>query len=530
MWAIRILAGPQAGRIFPLKPGSNTLGRAPSCDIKILSPNVSKEHVKIDVLQDKFIITDMGSRNGTFVNGTQYRSTKVKPGDRIGLHEVVIEIVPFSQAQAQMPSMTVGAPTPQYQMPQAPMGGMYAPPSQEMPPAESPSRSNMDSMASVVMDYIERVVMPGVYHLAEIIDFKTLLALFMAGFILLVTSLSTIPLIRILRDTVEQQSQQHALTIAATLARVNEGPIREGLYTAINMSTAQRTGVTDALIISKVDGKIIAPASKAESYPDIPFVHEARLGEKEAVRQIDSNTVVALVPIAAYNPETGGTGTLAFAVVKYDMTTLAVDDSKTISLFVITLFIATILGFVLFYFLYNLIAHPLNSLNSQLSRALREGRDDVKVSFLFEPIRQLTSNINSALARALSGGGDAPAPMNFEHDRRLEMSNIVEMVGFAGLVISAVDRSIVSVNQAFEQRTRLNSGELLNLPVQQISDQAFRLSIVDLLDRLDQNPDQLVNNELEFGGVPHQLIAQAIFGSSKIAYYLVIAVPSGGES
>lgn len=530
MWAIRILAGPQAGRIFPLKHGSNTLGRAPSCDIKILSPNVSKEHVKIDVLQDKFIITDMGSRNGTFVNGTQYRSTKVKPGDRIGLHDVVIEIVPYTQAQVQMPSMAVGAAPPPYHMPHSAMGTAFPPPTQPMPPAEPQSRSSLDSMANVFMDYVERVVMPGVYHLAELVDFKTLLALFMAGFILLVTSLSTIPLIRILRDTVEQQSQQHALTIAATLARVNEGPIREGLYTAINMSTAQRTGVTDALIISKVDGKIIAPASKAESYPDIPFVHEARIGDKDAVRQVDSNTVVALVPIAAYNPETGGSGTLAFAVVKYDMTTLAVDDSKTISLFVITLFIAAILGTILFYFLYNLIAHPLSSLNEQLSRALREGRDDVKTTFLFEPLRQLTSNINSALTRALSGGGDSPAPMTFEHDRRLEMSNIVEMVGFAGLVVSAVDRSIVSVNQAFEQRTRLNSADLVNLPIQQVSDQALRLSLVDLLDRLDQNPDQLVNNELEFGGVQHQLIAQAIFGSSKVAYYLIIAVPSGGES
>lgn len=534
MWAIRLLSGPQAGKVIPLKSGANVLGRAPSCDIKILSPNVSKEHTKIDVLDGKFIVSDMGSRNGTFVNGTQVRSTRVKEGDQIGLFDVVLEIVPFSSAQAQAQAQSRARAQAQPRAPNSPPPS-YGNLAYQMNPAQDPETfespadgpRRREGLQTIVSEYMDRVVLPGVYHLAEVVEFKWLLGIFMGVFILLVTSLSTIPLIRILRDSVEEQSQQHALTIAATLAKVNEGAIREGLYTAINMQTAQRSGVSEAMIVTAMDGKILAPSSRAESFSDIPFVHEARKMGREAVRQINGTTVVALYPIAAYNPETGSRGVLAYSVVVYDMTTLAVDDGKTISLFVITLFIATLLGGLLFFFVYKLIEYPLMSLNLQLDSALREGRDNLKVTFLFPALSKLAGNINSALSRTAAGGSEVISSA-IEYDRRLEMENLAEMTGFPSMVISAHDRVIATVNAAFEERTRLSKAQLLNQNVAAITDQALKLSLQDLMDRLQSNPDQLATNDLEFGGQGYQLIAQAIYGSAKIAYFMVILVPSGG--
>jgi hypothetical protein len=538
MWAIRVLSGQQAGQVFQLKSGANTLGRGPSCTIKILSPGVSKEHVKIEILADKFIISDMGSRNGTFLNGTQIRSSRLRPGDRIGIHDVIVELVAMAAAQQQMQQMQqmqqqyeqqgvrgAAAPAP------APVFGNLA---YQMPPSGPGEggrsrRSAKPALRTMAKEYVDRVVLPGVYRLAEMVEFPWLLALFMAAFILLVTSLSTVPLIRILRDSVEEQSQQHALTIASTLAKVNEAAVRDGIYTAINMNTAQRAGVKQALIIQAIDGKIIAPSTRADDYPKIEFVHEARRLPRESVKQIDGSTVAAVYPIAAYNAETGSRGILAYSVVEYDMTSLAVDDSKTISLFITNLFIAFLLGAVLFFFLYKIIEYPVLSLNAQLDTALREGRDDLKVNFNFDPLNKLTSNINSALTRVLTGN-EAAQPRSIEHDRRIEMTNLAEMVGFAAMVITAHDRTVAQVNQGFEQRTRLDPARIVNQPVTSITDQALRLSLLDLMDRVEQNPDQLVSNELEFGGENFQIIAQGIFGTAKLAYYLMILVPAGGEA
>lgn len=524
MWGLRILSGQQAGRVFPLKMGKNILGRAPSCDIKILSPGVSKEHACLDISADKIVLQDMESRNGTFVNGRKISAHTLRPGEQVTLKDVVFEVIPVASLH-QMPQMGrlpghVGNAA--YQMqPMAPMPDVAA-------IAHSAPPQGLAAFAHFARQYIDTVVMPGVYHLAEIIEFRWLLTLFMGAFILLVTSLSTIPLIQILRESVEEQSQQHALTIANTLARVNEAPIRDGLYTAINMATAQRVGVREALIITAMDGKIIAPASRAEGYPKIEFVHEARRNSKEAVRQIDGTTVVALYPVEAYNPETGSRGVIAFSVVVYDMASIAVDDGKTLSLFIVTLFIALILGAILFFFVYKLIEYPLTSLNLQLDTALKEGRDDLKLNFQFQPLIRLTSNINSALSRILTGGGGASeSPRSIEHDRRLEMTNLAEMVGFAAMVVSAHDRNVVAVNQGFEEKTGLGPAQIVNQSISLITDQALKLSLQDLLERLEQNPDQLATNDLEFSGDKYQLIAQAIYGTSKIAYFLVIVVPGG---
>ena len=49
MWSVRILSGPQTGQIFDLKLGKNIFGRSATCDIKILSVGISKEHCEIHV-------------------------------------------------------------------------------------------------------------------------------------------------------------------------------------------------------------------------------------------------------------------------------------------------------------------------------------------------------------------------------------------------------------------------------------------------------------------------------------------------
>jgi hypothetical protein len=124
--------------------------------------------------------------------------------------------------------------------------------------------------------------------------------------------------------------------------------------------------------------------------------------------EVDGNTVVALYPIEFYNSETGSHAITHWAIVLYDMSTLAVDNGRVLSLFITTLFIALILGFVLFYFLYKVVENPIRSMNKQLDVALKEGLDTVQVSYQFPAMQTLASNVSSALTRALRGGLDVP--------------------------------------------------------------------------------------------------------------------------
>jgi hypothetical protein len=478
MWIIRFLNGPLAGQVVPLTKHSTLLGRSPSCDIKLPSSSVSKEHTRIEVFDDKLIVTDTGSRNGTFVNGVQVRSSKAKNGDKIALHDIYFEVqkVPDSWAvRFAQPMQIYGQPGPQrggagggggnlaYQMNPHDDGGM--PIEQDSAMADI-MQGKFPRIASIAQAYMERVVLPGVTRLPEMFDFKWVLAGFMAGFIILVTSLSMIPLNQILRSSLEEESQQHALTIAATLARVNRAALQQGLDTSVSTDIAtSRPGVKKAFIINNLDGNIIAPAAQAGSFPDMPYIHEGRKTGKESVYQQDANTVIALYPIDFYNSETGTHAVTHWAVVMYDMSSLAVDNGRVLSLFITTLFIALLLGFVLFYFLYKVIEFPIRSINVQLDTALKEGLDSVQVTYKFPAMQLLASNVSSALTRALNGNEQAGANRAIEHDRNREIANLVQLMGFAAMGVRAADLSIAAVNSTFEARAGASAAVLTTMTV-----------------------------------------------------------------
>jgi adenylate cyclase len=68
-----------------LRPGDTVVGRAPICDLPIDDPSISRRHVRFRVHGDHCVITDLGGRNGTFVNGEQVTEAEVKAGDAIVL-------------------------------------------------------------------------------------------------------------------------------------------------------------------------------------------------------------------------------------------------------------------------------------------------------------------------------------------------------------------------------------------------------------------------------------------------------------
>jgi hypothetical protein len=66
-----------------------TLGRARECDCVVPEPSVSRRHALLRRDGDRWLLRDLGSRNGTRVNGLRVlEETEVRPGDRVSLGEV----------------------------------------------------------------------------------------------------------------------------------------------------------------------------------------------------------------------------------------------------------------------------------------------------------------------------------------------------------------------------------------------------------------------------------------------------------
>ena len=73
------------GRDVSLDQGVTVIGRSGGCDIVVDDPNVSRRHAEIRRLGEGFSLVDLGSTNGTEVNGQRVGETSLMNGDVIGV-------------------------------------------------------------------------------------------------------------------------------------------------------------------------------------------------------------------------------------------------------------------------------------------------------------------------------------------------------------------------------------------------------------------------------------------------------------
>jgi pilus assembly protein CpaF len=93
MFKIKIV-GPDRERIEELNKPSIFIGRAQENDLILPVPSVSKRHARLLIKDGRYVLMDLGSTNGTFVNGKQINGpVVVKPGDRISIGEFELSLI-----------------------------------------------------------------------------------------------------------------------------------------------------------------------------------------------------------------------------------------------------------------------------------------------------------------------------------------------------------------------------------------------------------------------------------------------------
>lgn len=105
--------GPESSQDFVLPVGQAVLGRDPSCELVLAFPLVSRRHAQFNCTEMDCEITDLGSANGTSLNGvklTPQAPVSLSGGSiiTIGPFEIQVEAVPVELPEAAQPSAVVG--------------------------------------------------------------------------------------------------------------------------------------------------------------------------------------------------------------------------------------------------------------------------------------------------------------------------------------------------------------------------------------------------------------------------------------
>ncbi|MFL7891982.1 MAG: FHA domain-containing protein [Anaerolineales bacterium] len=82
--------GPDEGKTYPLEEDEILIGREPGSTLQIDSPGVSRKHARLTFQTNQYLIEDLGSSNGTFVNGERIsKPWRLKNGDMIRLGKAI---------------------------------------------------------------------------------------------------------------------------------------------------------------------------------------------------------------------------------------------------------------------------------------------------------------------------------------------------------------------------------------------------------------------------------------------------------
>ncbi len=101
---LQVISGNDKGKQCTLQKNLTQLGKRETSDFVLTDKTVSRDHLAIEYTADSFLLKDLGSTNGTYLNGNRVKEAYLAPGDVIKLGNTQIEFRAFDEKVKIAPS------------------------------------------------------------------------------------------------------------------------------------------------------------------------------------------------------------------------------------------------------------------------------------------------------------------------------------------------------------------------------------------------------------------------------------------
>ena len=88
-----VTRGSDEGKQYNLNVPLVLIGRDPAARVRLLDTEISRRHAELVETSDGYRLRDLGSANGTFVNGRSVQDVLLRSGDRVQVGQTVLVIV-----------------------------------------------------------------------------------------------------------------------------------------------------------------------------------------------------------------------------------------------------------------------------------------------------------------------------------------------------------------------------------------------------------------------------------------------------
>ena len=106
MWVkLKVLKGSKTGKLLPIQGNKMLIGRGEGCDLRPRTDIISRQHCLITVTDSQVLVKDLGSKNGTYVNGNRINAEQgLQANDHVKVGPLEFEVL-IEQGNAKRPKV-----------------------------------------------------------------------------------------------------------------------------------------------------------------------------------------------------------------------------------------------------------------------------------------------------------------------------------------------------------------------------------------------------------------------------------------
>lgn len=513
MFKLVAVGGKLRGKEYVLNDGENSIGRSGECDHVLNVDGISKKHMSITVNDNTIYAEDLGSSNGTIVNGKIIKKATLKDNDKIALPNVILQVVYVEEKIVVVRKKVLKDGEED--------DDVYDDLDQTEPVPKS--------LIAKPIWFFKHKIMPVIYSFNEQYEWAALVGILLFIFIAINITLTILPVLRDSKDILIREIALRGRQYAAEVDRFNNVHLRDKnldqVYTGF-LEGDNAEGVKNYKLFD-VEGRVYRPISELNTIVNDRFSVDAiknyrveKNQDQDFIRSIDGNTIGIARAIKAHDRSLGRDVVVAVIAIYFSPASLAREASNNSKAYLESLLTSGMVAIIFFGMLYYMTVRPLDEMRNQIERVLRGRQKELESKSLFRELSPLRNTINSILMRMRDlQNSDSGNMDNLEEDGPYIRSLHEFMLGAHGPVMVLNSEKIIqNINAQAEDLVGIRENASQGMSILDTArDQGLAATIIDLCDRSANNEGCNQKESYEIGGKEIEINVNALIGKDKFA-------------
>lgn len=517
MYKLVAVGGKLRGQEFILEEGENVLGRDSECDIPLEVQGISKKHLSVTVNKDAAYVQDLGSSNGTFINGKLVTRATVKGGDKIALPDLILQVVFVKEKKVVVKKKATQAAEEDAE--ELMMKGGDAP----------------DNLPGKVLWNFRYKFMPIVHGINEEYEWKQLLGIILAVFIVVCVTLTIGPILSDNKKLLEAETAIRGRHYADEIGRINARVLEQKKLDSIDSKFIENEDGVESYVLFDMEGRIFRPAELINEYVSDSFAVQTLNWAKSGQYQKSRNSYIKRLGngilgighvIEYYNPKVGAREPVGVIAIRFAPKSLAVETTKSSVAYIESLATSALVAVVFFGIIFYLTLRPIEEMRIQIEEALRGRRKNVESRYLFSELNPLRSTVNTMIQRIreLQNDTDESDFGELEADETYVATLGEFMRGSSGpTMILNSEKSVANINSECEDLTGIRESSSIGMSLLDVArEKGFAATVIELCDNSANNGGTHQSGEYELSGVEYSVHVSSLMGKDNFAkaYYV----------